>query len=95
VRVKDEIEHILFHVDAAVAGARLPNAAARKGKIRSALMPFMADSRALSHRAFLEVLVPATQDVELKTILEGIDKDDDGQKIRLILAAWVRGEDRG
>ena len=90
--VKNEIAHILAHVNAEAATRDLsqsPGVEERAKKVRTALAVLVADARNLSRPEFVRELVSRTKDAELKSVMSKLSESDDGQRIRLILAEWV------
>ncbi len=90
--VKDEVAHILRHVNAEAATtdrSQAPGVAARAQKVRDALANRVTDKRDLARSQLLSDLVSLTDDPELKPLLSRIDANDNGERVQLILAEWV------
>ena len=96
--VRDEIAHILLHVEAEAKESdpsQTPGVAGRAQRVRVALESFKTDDRKLGRQQLLAALIRETGDSGLKGELNAIDKDDDGEKIRLSLQEWVGQGTRG
>jgi len=90
--IKDELVHIFAHVNAEAAtsdASQAPGVAGRAQKIRDALTPNANDTRDRTHSQFVSDLVGFTSDVTLKAIMNKLNPNDNGERIRLILAEWV------
>lgn len=94
--IKDEITHIFAHTNAEAAtsdASQVAGVAGRAQKIRDALTSRATDTRDRTRSQFVSDLVGFTSDVELKAIMNKFNPNDNGERIRLILAEWV-GKDR-
>ncbi len=92
-KLSDEVVHILKHIEDEVSRPRANQTsgfADRAQKIRNLLAPMKSDNRNMSRDRFIQLLLDTATDAGLKTELNKLDRDDDGQKLRSVLRYWVR-----
>jgi len=96
ITVKEEIAHILLHVNAEANTSdvsQVAGVAGRAQRVRELVAPLEADLRGANHKNLLGVLrqrAPQIPDLELERVLLAVDEDDSGQKIRSVLREWVQ-----
>jgi len=103
VAIRDEIDHILFHIDAEEANPRAsqsPGVAGRAQMVRALLAPVKRGTGPFNRKNLIRELKNRATDApstfaEMMVALEFLDEDDEGQKIRRVLTEWVGGRELG
>lgn len=89
MRFRDEVTHILRHVNAEAQSSRDPDVARRANKIRNVMNQFRADNRELTRSQMIDEFVRVTSDSETREVLTRLKPNDPTQRIRLTLQDWV------
>jgi len=90
---KDEIDHILLHVEAEAATStpiQVPGVAGRAQQARDLLDPHKNDNQARDRGEILGLLIASAVTGRLKSVLQDLDPNNGGQPIREFVQRWVR-----
>ena len=90
--VSDQIAHMLFHVDAELRlnkQSQVSGKQIRGSALKGLLHKWARDQREMSRRDLILLLSGDTRNPNLKSLFTSLDLDDDGQRVRLVMAEWV------